>query len=104
MVKGLPNIFKLKGVESLTDIDIALLKAFRMLEQAQKGPKRACIGIVSDVLLQHHAVITRKWLRGLLLDLRSRGFTTMAVINPPLHSQEEVQAILGFFEGEISLT
>ena len=104
IVQSFPNVFKLKGIESLTDIDIALTKAFRTLEASQTGPKRACIEIVSDVLLQHHAVITRKWLSGLLPDLRSKGFTSLAVINPQMHAQEEVQAILGLFEGEIKIT
>ncbi len=104
MIKSLPNVFRLKGVESLTDIDIALTKSFRMLDASRSGPRRACIEIVSDVLLQHHAVITRKWLSGLLPDLRSKGFTTLAVVNPHMHPQEEVQAILGLFEGEIKIS
>jgi KaiC/GvpD/RAD55 family RecA-like ATPase len=104
MVKSLSNIFKLKGVESLTDIDIALVKSFRMLDPSRAGPKRACIEIISDVLLQHHAVITRKWLSGLLPDLRAKGFTTLVVVNPHMHPPEEVQAILGLFEGEIRVS
>jgi hypothetical protein len=55
-------------------------------------------------LLQHHAVIARKWLSGLLLNLKSRGFTTLCVANPQMHPQEEVQSILGLFDGEISIT
>ncbi|NIU39249.1 hypothetical protein GWN65_04575, partial [Candidatus Bathyarchaeota archaeon] len=67
------------------------------------GPRRACIEIVSDVLLQHHAVTTRRWLTGLIPDLRSKGFTTLAVMNPQMHPSEEVHAILGLFEGEINI-
>jgi KaiC/GvpD/RAD55 family RecA-like ATPase len=104
IVKDLPNVFKIKGVESLTDIDIALTKSFRALDTSRSGPRRACIEIISDVLLQHHAVVTRKWLSGLLTDLRAHGFTTLAVINPHMHPQEEVQAVLGLFEGEIRIT
>lgn len=103
MIKSLPNVFKLNGVESLTDIDITLIKAFRMIDTQRSSPRRACIEIISDVLLQHHAVITRKWLNGLLSELKSRCFTTLAVVNPHMHSQEEVQAILGLFEGEIKI-
>jgi predicted ATPase len=104
MIQSLPNVFKLKGVESLTEIDIALTRAFRTLGSSAVGPKRACIEIVSDVLLQHHAVTTRKWLSALLPDLKSKGFTTLAVVNPQMHPQEEVQAILGLFEGEIRIS
>jgi hypothetical protein len=104
MIQDRPNVFKIKGVENLTDIDIALVKSFRSLNASQSGPRRACITIISDVLLQHHAVTTRKWLGGLLPDLKSRGFTTLAVVNPEMHPPEEVQAILGLFEGEIRIT
>ncbi len=104
IVKDLPNVFKMKGIENLTDIDIALTKSFRMFDTPQNGPKRACIEIISDVLLQHHAMVTRKWLSGLLPDLKAKGFTTLAVINPQMHPQEEVQAISGLFEGEIRIT
>jgi len=103
MAQSSPNIIKLKGVESLSAIDIALTKALRGLDISQVGTKRACIEIVSDVLLQHHAVITRKWLSGLLPDLQAKGFTTLAVVNPQMHPTQEVQAILGLFEGEIQV-
>ena len=47
MVQNLPNVFKLRGVENLTDIDIALMKAFRTLDPSRSGPKRICIEIYS---------------------------------------------------------
>jgi len=104
IIKSLPNVFKLKGgVENLTDISIALVKAFRRLDESIIGPRRACIDIVSDVLLQHQAVRTRRLLTELIPDLRLRGFTTLAVMNPKMHRSEEVHAILGLFEGEISI-
>jgi tetratricopeptide (TPR) repeat protein/KaiC/GvpD/RAD55 family RecA-like ATPase len=98
------NLFRLKGVENLTEIDIALVKAFRSVNASYVGAKRACIEITSDVLLQHKAIITRKWLSGLLADLKAKGFTTLAVIDPQMHPQEDVQAILGLFEGELRVT
>lgn len=104
MIEGLPNVFRLKGVDSLTDLNIALIKSFRNLAASQTEPKRFCITIISDILLQHHAVTTRKWLSELLPNLKSKGFTTLAVINPEMHPPEEVQAILGLFEGEIRIS
>ena len=104
MVGEHPNVFRLKGVENLTEIDIALVKAFRTVDSSYTGPKRAYVEIVSDVLLQHHALTTRKWLGGLLADLKTKGFTTLAAINPNMHSQEDVHAILSLFEGEIRIT
>jgi len=103
IIKSLPNVTKMKGVENLTDISIALSSAFRRLDASLRGPKRACIEVISDVLLQHHAVQTRRWLNALIPQLKSKGFTTLAVMNPQMHSPQEVQAILGLFEGEINI-
>jgi predicted ATPase len=104
MMQSLPNVVRLKGVENLTEIDIALTKAFRTLNPSAAGPRRACIEIVSDALLQHHAVITRKWLSALLPDLKAKGFTTLAVIDPQMHPPEESRAIISLFDGEIAIT
>jgi KaiC/GvpD/RAD55 family RecA-like ATPase len=103
MVKSLPNTFKLKGIENLTEIDIALTRAFRTLDPAAKGTKRICLEIVSDVLLQHHAINTRRWLSALLPTLKSKGFTILAVVDQQMHPPEETQAVLGLFDGEISI-
>jgi KaiC/GvpD/RAD55 family RecA-like ATPase len=103
IMKSLPNVFRLKGVENLTDISIALTKAFRRLDTSITGPRRACIEIISDVLLQHRAVKTRRWLTDLITELKSNGFTTLAVMNPQMHSPQEVHAILGLFDGEINI-
>jgi tetratricopeptide (TPR) repeat protein len=103
IVKDAPNVVKLKGVENLTDISIALTSAIRRLDPSLKGPRRICIGLVSDVLLQHHAVQTRRWLAGLIPELQAEGFTTLAVIDPQVHSSEELHAVLGLFDGEISI-
>ena len=103
IIKSLPNIFKLKGVENLTDISIALTSAIHKLDPSLKGPRRICIGLVSDVLLQHQAVQTRRWLTGLISELRSEGFTTLAVMDPEMHPPHEVRAVLDLFEGQIDI-
>ena len=102
-VTNLPNVFKLNGVGDLSHIDIALTKSLRMLESTSGGTKRICIDIISDVLLQHHSVITRKWVSRIVSELKSKGFTIIAVINPLMHSPDQVQAILGLFDGEIKI-
>jgi tetratricopeptide (TPR) repeat protein/KaiC/GvpD/RAD55 family RecA-like ATPase len=103
IVRDSPNIFKLKGVENLTDISIALTSAIRKLDPTLKDPRRICVGLISDLLLQHHAVQTRRWLTGLISELRSNGFTTLAIMDPEMHSPQEVRAVLDLFEGEINI-
>ena len=104
MIQDQPNVFKLNGIENLTDIDIALTKAFRTLKPSAVGTKRICLEIVSDVLLQHHAINTRRWLSALLPTLKLKGFTILAVVDPSMHPSEELQAVLGLFDGEIRVT
>jgi hypothetical protein len=60
--------------------------------------------VVSDVLLQHHVVNTRRWLSALLPTLKSKGFTILAVVDPQMHSPEELQAVVDVFDGEIRVT
>jgi len=103
LVREAPNVFKLKGVENLTDIGIALTSAMRKLDPSLKGARRICIDLISDVLLQHHAVQTRRWLAALIPELKSAGFTTLAVVDARMHPSEELYAILGLFEGEIDI-
>lgn len=103
IIKDMPNVYKLKGVENLTDISIALSSALRKLPKPPKGPRRACIEIISDILLQHHAVKTRRWLNALIPELKSNGFTTIAVMDPGMHPPQEVRAVLDLFEGEIDI-
>jgi len=98
-----PNIFKLKGVENLTEISIGLTTVTRKVDPSLKGQRRACIEIVSDVLLQHGAVQTRKWLTALTTELTSAGFTILAVVDSQMHPPEDLHAILGLFDGEIGI-
>jgi len=103
IIKSAPNILKLKGVENLTELGIALTSAIHKLDPSLRGPRRICIDLISDVLLQHHAVQTRRWLNALIPELKSAGFTTLAVIDPQMHPSEELHAVLGLFEGEINI-
>ncbi|MGD8565228.1 MAG: CBS domain-containing protein [Candidatus Bathyarchaeota archaeon] len=106
ITKNYLNVFKIRGVENLTDVNIALASGFHMLDvsgMARKRPRRVCIDIVSDILLQHRAVQTRRWLSALIPELQSKGFTTLAVLDPQMHPEQEVRAVLGLFEGEINI-
>jgi KaiC/GvpD/RAD55 family RecA-like ATPase len=103
IIKSSPNVHMLKGVENLTDISIALTSAIRQLDPSVRAPKRICLDLVSDILLQHHAVETRRWLTALLTKLKSEAFTTLAVIDPQVHPSEELHAIVGLFDGEINI-
>jgi KaiC/GvpD/RAD55 family RecA-like ATPase len=96
-------VVKLKGVENLTDISIALTSSIRKLDPSLKGSRRICLDLVSDVLLQHHTVQTRRWVAGIIPELKSVGFTALGVMDSRIHPSEELYAIVGLFDGEISI-
>ena len=100
-VPDLPNLTRLRSKTDLTNLNISLLKAYRNVKQSSS--KRVCIGIISDVLVDHGVKNTRKWISELTTDLVSKGFTVLAVINPLMHTSEELYSILDLFDGEISL-
>lgn len=97
------NIYQIKGIGTLSNISIALTKALRQLDSDPKKTRRICIDIISDVLLEQKAVVTRKWLSALISDLKSKGFTILAVLNPLMHPRDQVHALLGLFDGEIEI-
>jgi KaiC/GvpD/RAD55 family RecA-like ATPase len=104
MIKDGPNVFKFRGIENLTEINIALLSVLNKLPMSSNGcMRRACIDILSDTLLQHGPVNTRRWLNSLIPQLKSKGFTVLAVIDPGMHSSTDLHAILDILDGEIDL-
>ena len=103
IVKDLPNVFKVRGVANLTEIGIVLTSAIAKMDSSLKGPRRICIDLISDILLQHHAVQTRRCLSALIPGLRSEGFTILAVMDPEMHPPQEVRAVLDLFEGQIDI-
>ncbi|MCW3997640.1 MAG: hypothetical protein NWF10_03620 [Candidatus Bathyarchaeota archaeon] len=100
-VPNRPNITKLKGKTNLTNLNIALFKTYRNITS---NKLRICNEIVSDVLLDYGAKTTRKWIAEMITDLTSKGFTILAVINPLMHTSEELNVVLDLFDGEIRIT
>ena len=92
------NILPGKSIDNLTDLNLQMSEAVGSIR-----PKRIVLDILSDVLLRHKALQTRKWLTELLERLRSKNITVLAVVNPHMHSDEEVQAVVGLFDGNIEL-
>jgi KaiC/GvpD/RAD55 family RecA-like ATPase len=103
LVKEALNVHALKGVENLTNLNITLFSALRKLSLSPKGTRRICLNVISDVLLQVGPVQTRKWLIELITQLKSVGFTTLAIINPQIHPPEDLNTVLSLFDGEICI-
>ncbi len=102
-ISALPNVYKLRSKTDLTNLNIALTKAYRTLDYSKKTSKRICIEIVSDILLHHEANATRRWLSETISYLSSRGFIILLVMNPLMHPSEQLNAVLDLLDGEISI-
>ncbi len=92
------NVLPGKGIENLTELNLAITDAVNSLQ-----PKRLVIDTLSDILLRHKALQTRKWLTELLERLRVKGITTFAVLNPYMHAAEEAQAVTDLFDGNLEI-
>ncbi len=92
------GIIQGKGIENLTDLNLQISEVV-----ASAQPKRLVIEVLSDILLRHKALQTRKWLTELLERLRTKGITTLAILNPYMHSNEDVQAVVDLFDGNLEI-
>ena len=88
----------LPGIENLTELNLVITETINSLH-----PSRLVVQFLSDVLLRHKALQTRKWLSELLDKFRAKNITTLVLLNPLMHSSEEVQAIVDLFNGNIEL-
>ncbi len=92
------GILQGKGIDNLTELNFQITETTGSVQ-----PKRIVIEVLSDILLRHKALQTRKWLNEFLEKLRSRGITTLAVLNPYMHAGEEVQAVVDLFDGNLEI-
>jgi KaiC/GvpD/RAD55 family RecA-like ATPase len=99
-----PNLFKVPGIENLSDSTISLSLAIREARSKENANKMIIIlDILSDLLLQHKAITTRKWLSDFVAKRKAEGFTIIATLNPLIGTKEETQAIIDFFDGVVEI-
>jgi KaiC/GvpD/RAD55 family RecA-like ATPase len=99
-----PNLYKIPGIENLSDANISLGIAIRDAKgKAKDSGKLLLIDILSDVLLKHKAIMTRKWLSDFVSKRKGEGFTIIATLNPLLASKEETESVVDFFDGVIEI-
>jgi len=102
-VPDLPNVYKLQGITDLTNLGIALTKAYRNINQNLKQPKRICVETLSEVLVNVGEKTTRKWISGLITNLGTKGFVMLAVMDPKEHPLDIATTIINLFDGEINI-
>jgi len=98
------NLYKIPGVENLSELNISFSLTKPMVESQGKKDisKIVILDILSDILLRHKGLITRKWLSDFIAKRKNEGFTTIATLNP-LVAKEEVQTVVDLFDGVIEI-
>jgi len=96
------NVFKLAAVQNLNDVNISFSKVMETLGKESKN-KIIIMDILSDVLLEHKALTTRKWLDDFVAKRKAEGFTILGTLNPLIASKQESQTIIDLFDGIIEI-
>lgn len=97
------NLFKMGGVENLSDFNISLTMAQRGIQVEQGARKIMVVDVLSDVLLRHKMLTTRRWLSDFLAKRKAEGFTILATFNPLIAAKEETQTIFDSFDGVVEI-
>jgi len=105
---GAPNTYVVGGLDSLTELNLTISKAFEIMEaraliEGGGRQKVVCVDLFSDVLLQHGSSETRLWLLDFISRMKSRSVTTLAILNSQIHSKEELGSIISLFDGQIDI-
>lgn len=103
--EDLPNLHRVKGLENLSDINIGLIQLLenKINEDNQTINKVICLDLVSEVLLQHKLLNTRRWLIDIIPRLKNKNYTILATFNPHMYSSESTQTMLDVFDGHIDI-
>lgn len=99
-----PNLLKIPSFENFNDANISLALALKDVIAKEKATKRIMIiDILSDLLLRHKSILTRRWLTDFVGKRKAEGFTIIATLNPLTTTKEETQSIIDFFDGVIEI-
>jgi len=94
------NLYKIPGIENLSDANISLNIAIKDACAKDKASKPVMIiDTLSDLLLRHKSVTTRRWLSDFVSRHKTDGFTVIASLNPLIGTRDEVESVVDFFDG-----
>ncbi len=96
------NVFKIEGVQNLSDVNISFNKAVETLPKTV-SKKLIIIDLLSDILLANKALTTRKWLDDFISKRKADGFTILGVLNPMISSKQDSQTLADLFDGIIEI-
>jgi len=97
------NLYKISNFDNLSDFNIALTKTIEGRVKQKATNKLMIIDLLTDILLQHKALTSRKWLSDFIAKRKGEGFTVLAFLNPLVSAKEETQTLIDVFDGVIEI-
>lgn len=97
-----PHTYGVRSLDNLTEINLTVIKALEEMEKTLQQ-KVACVDLVSDILLQHGSAATRQWLLDFTSRMKPKSVTMLATINSQMHPREDLESLLGLFDGQLDL-
>jgi len=96
------NLFKIPDVGDLSNLNITSNEIMESKAKNESG-KMIVIDLLSDLLVRNKASMTRRWLTNFAARRKASGFTILATLDPSTATQEEIQMIIGVFDGIIEV-
>ncbi len=96
------NLALVKNFENLTELNLDLTRILDSIPEEARKTARCRLDILSDIMIRHGPVVTRKWFSELTSRLKARGFTTLVVFEPKMHEEKEQALLAELFEGRIN--
>ncbi len=98
------SLTKIPGIENLSDANISLSLSLKDVMAKEKATSSIMIlDILSDILLRHKAITTRRWLLDFIGKRKAEGFTIIATLNPLTTTREETQTVVDSFDGVVEI-
>ncbi len=99
---GYGNLYEIPDVGNLVEFNIVLNQALG--ERAKESKSNVVVvDILSDVLLRHRGLVSRKWLSEFLGKRKAQSFTILGTINPLIAPKEETDRVVDLFDGVIEI-
>jgi KaiC/GvpD/RAD55 family RecA-like ATPase len=91
-------------IENLSNLNISLSNGITDLHLDNAARKIFIVEILSDLLLRHKLLTTRRWLSDFAAKRKSQGFTVLGTLNPFTASKEDTQTLMDFFDGVLEIS
>ena len=96
------NLYQIPDIGNLVEFNILLNKA--LAEHVQQNKINVIVvDVLSEVLLRHRALMTRKWFSEFVGKRKAQNFTIFSTLNPLIVSKEETDRVADVFDGVIEI-